>query len=187
MSLTARAAALGATCLLAFSTPCSAESAGHASPASPVDTLSEVGSGELTWFGLDVYEARLFNGGGPFAGIESDGPVALQITYRRDISREKLVETTRKEWRRLEDDLGLPAAERVNEWLAEIDAIWPDVTPGDKITALVEPSGPTQFFGNDGLLGTVPDPAFGPAFLGIWLHPETKVERLRAQLLGEAR
>src|SRR6056297_25054 len=187
MSLTARVAALGASCLLALATPCSAESAAQASPASPLDMLSEVGSGELTWFGLEVYEARLFNGGGPFAGVESGGPVAVQITYRRNISREKLVETTREEWRRLEDELGLPAAERVNAWLAEIDAMWPDVTPGDKITALVEPNGQTQFFGNDGLLGTVPDPAFGPAFLGIWLHPETKADGLRAQLLGEAR
>lgn len=187
MSLIARVAALGASCLLALAQPCFAALADGKAPSAPLEALSEVGSGELSWFGMDIYEARLFNSGGPFTGLEIADPVALQITYRRNISSAKLVETTRKEWRRLDSELELPPAERVADWLAEIREIWPDVTPGDQLIALVEPGGPTRFFGNDGLLGTVSDPAFGPAFLGIWLHPETKDEQLRARLMGEER
>lgn len=185
MSLIPRTAALGACCLLALAAPWTATLADGAAPSPPLDALSEVGSGELSWFGLEVYEARLFNAGGAFTGLQADGPVALQITYRRKISRDKLVETTRKEWRRLGSELGLPRAERVEGWLAEINGIWPDVTPGDQLIALVEPGGPTRFFGNEGLLGTLSDPAFGPAFLGIWLHPETRDAQLRARLMGE--
>jgi hypothetical protein len=154
-------------------------------PAAPLDELVEVGSGELRWFGLEVYEARLLTGGGQYDGMAASGPQALEITYRRNISRDQLVRTTEREWDRLARELGLDTPMPVSGWLTELGAIWPDVTPGDRIVALVEPAGPTRFYGNDGLLGTVEDPRFGPAFLGIWLHPETRDADLRAQLIGE--
>ena len=153
-------------------------------PAAPLDDLVEVGSGELRWFGLEVYEARLLTDGGQYDGMVAPGPLALEITYRRNISREQLVRTTEREWDRLARELGLDSRSPVSGWLAELGAIWPDVAPGDRIVAFVEPAGPTRFYGNDGLLGTVDDPRFGPAFLGIWLHPDTRDADLRARLIG---
>jgi hypothetical protein len=148
------------------------------------DNLVEVGSGELRWLGMEVYEARLLNGGEQFSGDFSAGPVALEITYRRNFSSDRLVRTTEREWQRLRRELQLPEAPRVRQWLSEIAAIWPDVTPGDRILALVDPAGETRFYGNDGLLGVVTDAEFGPAFLGIWLHPATRAAELRVELLG---
>jgi hypothetical protein len=58
------------------------------------------------------------------------------------------------------------------------------VTPGDQLIARYDPGGATRFYGNDGLLGVIDDPKFGPAFLGIWLHPQTRAAELRAALLG---
>lgn len=158
---------------------------GAAEQSGPLDTLHEVGSGELTWFGLDVYEARLHSATPEFQGVGGPVPVALEIIYRRDISSARLVETTAKEWRRLRTELGLPGRERLQPWLDAVAGIWPDVTPGDRIIARVEPGGPTFFYGNDGLLGVVDDPDFGPAFLGIWLHPDSRDASLRAALLGD--
>jgi hypothetical protein len=34
-------------------------------------------------------------------------------------------------------------------------------------------------------LGEIADPAFGPAFFAIWLHPETSAPKLRSALLGK--
>lgn len=152
---------------------------------SPYTDLVEVGSGELRWLGMEVYEARLLNGGGPLQGLEFTGPVALEITYRRNISADRLVRTTEREWSRLGRQLGLPSRARVSGWLEELAEIWPDVAPGDRIMARVEPGGQTRFYGNDGLLGVVGDPEFGRAFLGIWLHPGTRAADLRSALLGE--
>lgn len=163
-----------------------APSVGLAS-SSPHEGLVEIGSGELRWLGMEVYEARLLNGGGPLQGLEFTGPVALEITYRRNISRDRLVRTTEREWSRLGRQLGLPSRARVDGWLKELAGIWPDVTPGDRIIARVEAGGATRFYGNDGLLGVVSDPEFGPAFLGIWLHPGTRDTGLRNALLGEDR
>jgi hypothetical protein len=151
----------------------------------PLDDLVEVGSGELRWFGMEVYSARLLNGGDRFEGLQGPGPLALEITYRRTISRDRLVQSTEREWRRLDRRLALPEQARVQGWLDEVAAIWPDVGPGDRITARVEPGGATRFYGNDGPLGRVADPEFGPAFLGIWLHPDTRAAELRSALVGE--
>lgn len=147
--------------------------------------LVEIGSGELRWLGMEVYEARLLNGGGRFEDMRESGPLALEITYRRNISRERLVRTTEREWSRLGRQLDLPGRERVGEWLDALATLWPDVAPGDRIAAVVQPGGPTRFYGNDSLLGEIPDPEFGPAFLGIWLHPATRAAELRAELIGE--
>ena len=173
--------------ILLLSSLLAAPAGGATDVSGPLDTLHEVGSGELTWFGLEVYEARLHSGTPEFQGLGAAVPVALEITYRRNISSERLVETTAKEWRRLRTELDLPGVERLQPWLDAVAEIWPDVTPGDRIIARVEPGGPTFFYGNDGLLGVVEDPGFGPAFLGIWLHPESRDASLRAALLGDAR
>jgi hypothetical protein len=172
---------------LLFSSLWGAPAQAVAESSGPLDALYEVGSGELSWFGLEVYEARLHSATPEFQGLDGLAPVALEITYLRNISSKRLVETTAKEWRRLRSDLALPGDERVQPWLDAVAEIWPDVTPGDRIIARVEPGGPTFFYGNDGLLGIIDDPAFGPAFLGIWLHPESRDASLRAALLGAGR
>ncbi|MEJ2513978.1 MAG: chalcone isomerase family protein [Gammaproteobacteria bacterium] len=152
-------------------------------PPAPVAGLVEVGRGELNWFGLGVYDAHLYTTSGRFEGLQS-GRIALEIRYERDISSEQLVETTRKEWRRLAGSLQLNDPARKETWLEAVGAIWPDVSDGDRIITVVEPDGPTRFFGNAGALGVIDDPEFGPALLGIWLHPETRVADLRAELIG---
>ena len=158
--------------------------AGSVPAAAPLDNLVEIGSGEMRWFGMEIYDARLLNGNGTFGEAMDAGPVALEITYRRNISRERLVRTTAREWRRLDRELGLPDQSRVDHWLAELQEIWPDVGPGDQIIAITQPDGATHFHGTGGPLGVIDDPAFGPAFLGIWLHPGTRAPDLRIALLG---
>jgi hypothetical protein len=170
--------------LLALAT--AAPAAATSAPAS-LEELQVVGSGELRWFGLEVYDARLLSPAGRLEGLPSAYPVALEITYRRNISSQRLVRTTKQEWGRLGPGLGLPGRAILNGWLEELGGIWPDVSPGDRLIALVEPAGATRFYGNAGLLGTIEDPDFGPAFLGIWLHPDTRAAELRAELLGERR
>jgi hypothetical protein len=171
---------------LALACPLPGGSARAAGPASPLADLVEVGSGDMTWLGLDIYGARLLSDSGRYPDA-ADGPLALEITYRRTIPRERLVRTTGREWQRLARQLGLGDATQTGAWLEQLARIWPDVSPGDRIIALREPAGPTRFYGNDGLLGVVADPEFGPAFLGIWLHPDTRAGELRAGLLGARR
>jgi hypothetical protein len=155
--------------------------------AGPLDQLVEVGSGEMRWLGMEIYDARLLNGSGRFVDLSVNGPTALEITYRRSIPRDRLVKTTAREWQRLERELDLPGRATVRDWLEQLAGIWPDVAPGDRILAVSEPGGATRFYGSAGFLGTIDDPAFGAAFLGIWLHPNTRAADLRAALIGASR
>lgn len=151
----------------------------------PLAGLTEVGRGELTWFGLSVYDAHLYTANGEFRGFEAT-PVALEIRYERNIESRQLVETTRKEWRRLAGALALEDPARTEQWLEAVGRIWPDVEPGERIVTILGEDGVTRFYGSRGYLGTIEDPDFGPALLGIWLHPETRVADLRADLIGGA-
>ena len=149
----------------------------------PLAGLTEVGRGELTWFGFSVYDAHLYTASGTFTGFD-EPPIALEIRYEREVESRQLVETTRKEWRRLAGPLGLRDAARTERWLADVGRIWPDVEPGERIVTILGADGVTRFYGTQGYLGRVEDPDFGPALLGIWLHPDTRVEDLRADLIG---
>lgn len=144
--------------------------------------LAQVGAGELRWFGLTIYRASLWTPDGGFSGWDAGEPVALHIRYERSVSRLRLVDATREEW----DRLGIADEERRRAWLAQVSTIWPDVAPGDSITTLVLPGGETQFYGRHGVLGTIDDPAFGPAFLAIWLDRRSSDTSLRNALLNSA-
>jgi len=154
--------------------PASVREAGH--------DLRQVGQGRLTWLGFGIYEASLWTADGRFDGFEDGEPVALALWYERKFSRKQLIEITTGEWQRL--DLAPPPARAA--WARELGRIWTHVESGDNVTAVVLPGKETVFFDSRGVLGYVCDPAFGPAFLRIWLDSRTAIQDLRAQLLGDA-
>jgi hypothetical protein len=100
--------------------------------------------------------------------------------YEKNISSETLVDTTLKEWRRLNifDD------SRRQFYAQQLRRLWPDVKPGDSITTVMNNNEQTIFLVNGREVGRISDKHFGPALLAIWLHPETRATGLRADLIG---
>ncbi len=143
------------------------------------ERLAEVGHGTLRWFGLPMYRATLWSADGRY-GATPAGPLALTLAYQHGFSRTQLIDITANEWARLE----LADAAARERWSHELEAIWTDVTDGDELSVLVTPTAATRFYASDRLLGRIEDPAFGPAYLAIWLDPRSRVGRLRAELLG---
>lgn len=141
--------------------------------------LRRVGSGDLSWLGRPVYAASLWTPAGRFEGYASGEPVALSLWYQRSFSREELVRITRTAWRLLDVPQG-----RRDAWAATLEGLWSDVAPGDNLTAVVLPGRATRFYDEERLLGEISDPAFGPAFLSIWLDSRSVLPGLRARLLG---
>jgi hypothetical protein len=142
-----------------------------------------VGVGVLKWFGLEIYEAALWTPDGTFAGAFTDEPVAFTLSYRRSFSRDRLIDITRTAWQ----ELALADEEQQQRWARELTTIWADVRKGSNMTTLVLPSGETRFYDAERLLGRIDDPAFGPAFLRIWLDArvaDTALGDLRADLLN---
>jgi len=142
--------------------------------------LRLVGAGELRWLGMSIYQASLWTSTGRYVGFGPGETVALSLDYRRAFKRDDLVRITDTAWRRL----GHPDAAQRERWLAELRRVWSDVAVGQNVTTVVTPGGPTHFYDGSGRFARVDDPAFGPAFLAIWLDPRSLVGDLRVRLLG---
>lgn len=145
-------------------------------------TLIAVGRGELTWFGLSIYHASLWTSTGEYQSVKDSLPIALTITYNKNIKSDALAKRTVKEWKYL----GLFDDQRRKYWGQRLRQIWPNVASGDSITTLVTANRETRFYHNDKLLTELADPTFGTALLSIWLDDETSEPDLREKLIGQA-
>jgi hypothetical protein len=142
--------------------------------------LQQVGSGNLRWFGVQIYEASLWTPDGRYDSLAPGRPVALSLWYGREFSRDELLRITGTAWKLL----GETSPSQQQSWLAALRGVWSDVAKGHNLTAVVVPGRETRFYDQQRLLGLVDDADFGPAFLAIWLHPRSVVGDLRVALLG---
>ncbi|WP_025130675.1 chalcone isomerase family protein [Pseudomonas sp. PH1b] len=138
-----------------------------------------VGSGEFSWFGFKVYRARLWSTLTPLA---ADRPFALELTYRRNLSRDDLVQASLDEIKRLSGASISPG--QLEAWQRQMELSFVDVTPGRTLTGVRLPGRGVQFFVDQRLQHEVDDEAFAQAFFAIWLDPRTRNPHLREQLLG---
>lgn len=140
----------------------------------PTAGLRRWGSGEFRRFGFLVYEATLWAGGeDPLRP-----PLALKLTYKRNISGRDIADASVKEIR----NLGVADEARLKGWGERMVGIFPDVRPGDQILGVQLPDA-ARFFHNDRSIGTIDDPDFARAFFAIWLDARTSAPDLRAALL----
>ncbi len=143
--------------------------------ASPVLDLKTVGSGTLNWMFWKIYDISLLTENGTYeAGAK---PLALKITYARDITRDQLVSSTIDEWERQE-------LSWQQEWSTKLDEIFPDIAAGDQLVLRVDEKNNSAFFFNEKPIGIIEDDAFTEAFLAIWLSSNTRSPRLTRELTG---
>ena len=138
-----------------------------------------IGSGDLRWFGLRIYTAKLWSEKKPF---DLNAPFALELTYHRNISREQFVETSLDEIKRL---FGTRYnAETLKRWEGEMQRAFTDVKEGDQLIGVFIPNEGSRFYSRNKLLADIRDPEFAKAFFAIWFDARSKDKDLRAQLLG---
>jgi hypothetical protein len=146
--------------------------AGQAAAEAPWPGLQRWGEGAYRRYGFHIYDAVLWATEHP-----ERAPRALQLTYGRRISREKIVAAS------LDEMAALGAAgERLPAWGQQLAALLPDVVAGDRLLGIHEPDGALFYF-NGRRLGGVRDAEFARRFFGIWLDPQTSAPELRAALL----
>jgi hypothetical protein len=141
----------------------------HISAVLPQAKLS--GSGAYRWFGLKLYDARLWT---------DKQNVALDLDYARELVGKRIATASIDEIKKL----SIGTAAQHSAWLASMTAIFPDVKKGTHITGVLVAGQATRFFLNGAPLGEIADPEFGPAFFAIWLDPKTSEPSLRRALLG---
>ncbi|NOH95961.1 chalcone isomerase family protein [Vibrio sp. 99-70-13A1] len=143
--------------------------------ASPTSDFQKLGEGEMNYMFWTIYSAELF------ASV-STGEQALKIEYQKSIDSQALIDATEDQW----NQLGY-TQKNINTWLEPLNALWPNVKPGNTLTIIVAEDQTSRFYFDDQPIGVVSDKGFGEAFLSIWLSENTSEPKLRKQLLGLAK
>ena len=150
----------------------------HAAPELAGLTLR--GQARFRFFGLHVYDIRLWSAAPVTAAHWQEQPLTLEIEYARSLDGAEIAARSLKEMRRQ-----APVSEaQAQAWLAEMQAAFPDVKAGDRISGSLEPGVAAQFFVNGQRGRRIADASFARLFFGIWLSPHTSEPALREQLLG---
>ena len=174
--------------LPAFAAPAGASSPDAAATATVPAEVSAallsarlMGRSTLRFFGLAIYEARLWAAPGFVAGRYEAQPFALELRYSRKLDGTAIAERSLTEMRRVGDFSPAQATARQEQLKQAI----PDVNPGDRLTGVSGPAGVTHFFSNGRPTTSIADPEFGRLFFGIWLSVNTSEPALRLALIGQ--
>jgi hypothetical protein len=141
-----------------------------------------LGSGDLRWFGLHIYSAKLWS---EIAAFDSKSGFALEITYQRSISKKRFVDISMDEMTRLHGDAIKP--EVLQRWRSHMEKAFTDVKSGDQLIGINVPLIGCRFYSRDKLLAEIRDPQFSDAFFAIWFDPRSKDSDLRKQLTGDGK
>jgi len=159
----------------------------HAEAAAPSEVLAGLpdarlrGSGRMTFFGLHIYDIRLWVGEGFTDYTKS--PLALELEYARTLYGKLIAERSLTEMKRAGD---IPD-DKAERWLEAMRKTFPDVAKGDRITGVFQPGVTAKFFFNGQPRGEIRDAEFAQRFFGIWLSARTSEPKLREALLGAAK
>jgi len=143
------------------------------------------GEGLLRWFGLTVYQGRLWSAEGFEPLRWENHSFALELVYARSLAGARIAETS-LELIQAQRSSKEGVAARDAAWLRFMRSSFPDVQAGDRIVGLYGwPQAGCRFVHNLRLSGETNDLDFARAFFAIWLDPKTREPGLGKALLGQ--
>ena len=142
-----------------------------------VPSLTPRGEGVMRFFGLKVYDVRLWTAMKPHAHHE---PFALELVYDMSFKGADIAERSIKEMR----GQGHRDEEKLKRWGAEMARIFPDIRQGDTLIGVSIPGKGARFYNREKFIATVADAEFARAFFDIWLSEKTSAPHVRVKLLG---
>lgn len=163
-----------------------AAASGTLAPPPPVqqalDSATLAGEGQMRFWGLRIYDARLWVEPRFDATAFERQPFALELTYHRAFSGVAIAQRSIEEIQRQ-----VPLSpEQSERWQRTLSRWIPDVQPGDRLTGLYQPGGGMRLWLGERDLGVIRDAELARLFFGIWLSPRTSEPGLRSALLGRA-
>lgn len=135
------------------------------------------GTGELTWFGLPIYDAYYWSSERVY---DPRRAFALDLHYRHALDGDRIAQRSSDEIARL----GFGSASERQRWGELMKRLFPDVRKGDSIVGVNVPGEGVRFFHNGAPIGGVDDARFAEAFFAIWFDARTSRPDFRRQLLG---
>ena len=142
-----------------------------------VKGLSVRGEAVLRFFGLKVYDIRLWTQMKPFTHNE---PFAIELVYDMAIRGKDIADRSVKEMRAQ----GFNDEAKLRRWGDEMAKIFPDIKHGDTLIGVSLPGKEARFYNREKLIATIPDAEFAKAFFDIWLSEKCSYPKVRLKLLG---
>lgn len=141
------------------------------------------GQANMRWFGLLLYEARLWTLDAFDSKHWADQRFALELVYARSFDGAKIAQASLE----LMQAQHGKVAERDRQWLAWMQQSFPNIQAKDRLLGLHQGAKEgCRFVHNRHVRLDIPDAQFAKAFFGIWLDPRTTEPALRRSLIGEA-
>ena len=138
------------------------------------------GQGRFRYFGLAIYDARLWSAEAVDGARWAEQPLTLELQYARALVGREIARRSLAEMRR-QGPIGDAQAQA---WLQQMESAFPDVEAGDRLSGQYDPAEGARFFFNGQTRRHIADAQFARLFFGIWLSERTSAPALRQQLLG---
>jgi hypothetical protein len=139
-----------------------------------------IGAGQLRFFGLLVYEARLWAHPDFTAADYAQQAFALERDYARKLDGPAIAERSIAEMQRI----GRFTEAQHRQWLAMMMQAFPSVVAQDRLVGTHDGQGGVRFFHNGRLTAELFDRTYARLFFGIWLAEQTSAPALRQALIG---
>ena len=139
--------------------------------------LAMRGEATMRFFGLKVYDVRLWTQMKPFTHAD---PFAIELVYDMNLNGKDIADRSVKEMR----SQGYNDESKLKRWGEEMAKIFPDIKKGDALIGISIPGKEARFYSREKLIAAVPDPEFAKAFFDIWLSEKSSEPKLRLKLLG---
>jgi len=133
------------------------------------------------YWGVHAYDIALWTSALFDPSRWQSQPVALSITYARQIDLDDLIDRTFTEM----DRQAKATAAQTKNWQKTFSEAWRDVQPNDRITAVFTPPSRLAFYFNGKATAKLDDALLAPRFMGIWLSSKTSQNGLRKALLNQ--
>jgi hypothetical protein len=142
--------------------------------------LRLAGTTRYAYWGFDIYQASLWVEPGFRSTDTGRSRFALELVYLRSFKGRDIARRSIEEMRRV----GEFSEAQGEAWLQAMQAAFPDVAAGDRLTGIHLPGQGARFLANGRLTRAVNDPEFARLFFGIWLSDKSPEQQMRLALLG---
>ncbi|MCH9692522.1 MAG: chalcone isomerase family protein [Gammaproteobacteria bacterium] len=129
----------------------------------------------MRWLAFNLYNAKLLTPDGYYQ--KNKWPLALKLTYHKNIKKIDLIQATTDEWERM-------GVKYSPEWVSKLYTSWPSVNKGDTLLVHIDEQGNSKFYYNNIYVGTINNEVFSKVFLAIWLSDKSRNQVLRRKLIG---
>jgi len=137
------------------------------------------GQGTYTFWGFDVYKARLWTESNSFQPEAwEQHRFALELTYLRDAEGKAIAKRSIDEIAKQRE----LTKYKTQAWLNTLENLFPNIKKTQKLTGIYVPNNSAKFFFDSNLLGEIKDPEFTKSFFDIWFSNQTSAPELRKKL-----